>query len=53
MNWRRFFRRGKADAEQREELEFYIDATTDDYIARGMNPETARVPHAGNLATRH
>jgi predicted permease len=42
MNWRRFFRRGDADAEQREELDFYLNVTTEEYIARGMDPATAR-----------
>ena len=42
MNWRRFFHRARADAEQREELEFYLDVTTEEYIARGMEPAGAR-----------
>ena len=42
MNWRRFFHHDKADAEQREELEFYVDVTTEEYIARGMEPVAAR-----------
>ena len=42
MNWRRFFHREKADAEQGEELEFYLNVTTDEYIARGMKPAAAR-----------
>jgi hypothetical protein len=42
MNWRRFFHRDEADAEQREELEFYIDITAQDYIERGMEPSEAR-----------
>jgi predicted permease len=42
MNWRRFFRRGGADAEQREELDFYLDITTQEYIERGMEPAEAR-----------
>jgi len=29
MNWWRFFRREEADAEQREELDFYLDVTTE------------------------
>jgi predicted permease len=41
-NWRRFFHREQADAEQREELEFYLDVTAEDYIARGMDPAAAR-----------
>lgn len=42
MNWRRFFHRGKSGAEQREELEFYLDVTTEEYIARGMAASDAR-----------
>jgi len=42
MNWRRFFHRDTADAEQREELEFYLDVTAEEYIARGMGPAAAR-----------
>ena len=42
MNWRRFFRRGETDAEQRRELDFYIELTTDEYIERGMEPGAAR-----------
>jgi predicted permease len=41
MNWRRFFRRGVTDAEQRDELDLYIDLTAQEYIARGMNPADA------------
>ena len=42
MNWRRFLYREQADADQRQELESYVEITTDDYIARGMEPEAAR-----------
>ena len=42
MNWRRFFHRDTADAEQREELEFYLDVTAEEYRARGMEPAAAR-----------
>jgi predicted permease len=42
MNWRRFLRREAADAEQQEELEFYVDVTAEEYVERGMNPEAAR-----------
>ena len=42
MNWRRFLHRERADTEQREELEFYLDVTTDEHIARGMEPAAAR-----------
>ncbi|MBI1354183.1 MAG: FtsX-like permease family protein [Acidobacteria bacterium] len=41
-SWRRFRRRDEADAEQREELEFYLDVTTEELIARGMDPQAAR-----------
>lgn len=49
MNWRRFFRRDEADAEQREELDFYLDVTTEEYIARGMDPVAARNAARGKL----
>jgi predicted permease len=42
MNWRRFVQRDVADAEQCEELEFYLDLTTKEYIERGMDPAAAR-----------
>jgi len=42
MNWRRFLRREQADAEQRAELENYLEVTTNEYIERGMPPEQAR-----------
>lgn len=42
MNWRRFFRRDEVDAEQRDELDFYLDVTTKEYIERGMEPAAAR-----------
>jgi putative ABC transport system permease protein len=42
MSWRRFFHRDKADAEQREELGFYLDVTTEEYVAHGMDPAAAR-----------
>src|SRR5947199_7740674 len=42
MNWRRFVHRDKADAEQREELEFYLDVTAQEYINLGMDPAEAR-----------
>ncbi len=41
-NWRRFFHRDQADAEQRSELEFYLDATAEEFVARGMDPAAAR-----------
>jgi predicted permease len=42
MNWRRFFQRDRADAEQRLELESYVDIATEEFIARGMEPHDAR-----------
>jgi predicted permease len=42
MNWRRFFRRSSADAEQRDELDFYLDVTTEEYVASGMDPAAAQ-----------
>src|SRR5262252_2443212 len=42
MNWRRFFQRQKADTEQGEELDFYLDVTTEEYIERGLDPAAAR-----------
>ena len=42
MNWKRFFRREQADAEQRQELDSYLKITTDEYIARGMEADAAR-----------
>ncbi len=42
MNLRRFFRRDEADAEQLEELDFYLDITTEEYMERGMDPAAAR-----------
>ena len=42
MNWRRFFQREVADAEQREELELYVELTAEEYVERGMDPEEAR-----------
>src|SRR5690349_24853062 len=42
MNWRRFFQRTQTDAEQQQELEFYIDVTAEEYIAQGMGADEAR-----------
>src|SRR5581483_4264811 len=41
MNWKRFLRRDAGDIEQREELEFYVDLTAEEYAARGMDPAEA------------
>src|SRR5215472_2605547 len=43
MNWRRFFRRNDADADQRRELESYLEHAADEFIGRGMDPKAARV----------
>jgi len=43
MNWLRFFRRAKKDAESAADLQFYLDTETEDNIARGMHPEQARL----------
>ena len=42
MNWRRLFRRDETDAEQREELDFYVQTTAEEYMERGMEPTEAR-----------
>lgn len=42
MNWRRFLHRDRADADQQLELESYLDTATDEFIARGMDPQSAR-----------
>src|SRR5215471_17155932 len=42
MNWRRFFQRQRADAEQREELDFYLEVTAEEYIERGLDPAAAQ-----------
>jgi putative ABC transport system permease protein len=42
MNWRRFFRREEADADLRQELESYLEITTNEYVARGMDLDAAR-----------
>ncbi len=42
MSWTRFFRRRRWDEERARELEAYLDAETDENIARGMSPQEAR-----------
>ena len=42
MSWTRFFRRRYWDQERARELESYLEAETDENIARGMSPEEAR-----------
>src|SRR5215471_13525684 len=41
MNWRRFFHRNDADSEVRRELASYLEHATEDFIARGMDPQAA------------
>jgi putative ABC transport system permease protein len=43
MNWRRFIKRREADAELRQELESYVEITAEEYVARGMAPDEARL----------
>jgi hypothetical protein len=42
MNLRRFFRRAHRDAESAQEIQFHLDAETEDNIARGMSIDEAR-----------
>ncbi len=42
MSWIRFFRRRYWDEERTRELEAYLEAETEENIARGMPPEEAR-----------
>jgi predicted permease len=42
MSWTRFFRRKHWDEERARELEAYLEAETDENIARGMSAEEAR-----------
>src|SRR5512132_983300 len=42
MSWKRFFRRKQWDRERASELDAYLQAETDDNIARGMTPDDAR-----------
>ena len=42
MGIQRFFRRAKWDRERLAEIESYVQIETDENIARGMPPETAR-----------
>jgi len=42
MSWNRFFRRKRWDEERARELDAYLEAETDENIARGMSPEEAR-----------
>ena len=47
MNWRRFFRRRRRDAELQEEMSVHLAAEIEDNLARGHSPEEAR--HAALL----
>src|SRR5208337_2514033 len=42
MSWTRFFRRRYWDEERARELDAYLEAETEENIARGMSPEEAR-----------
>jgi predicted permease len=42
MSWTRYFRRRRWDEERARELEAYLEAETDENIARGMSPQEAR-----------
>jgi hypothetical protein len=42
MSWRRFFERDQADAEQRQELDSYLEIAVEEYVAGGMSLEDAR-----------
>ena len=42
MSWMRFFRRRRWDEERARELEAYLEAETEENMARGMSPEEAR-----------
>ena len=53
MAWTRFFRRRRWDEERSRELEAYLEIETDENIARGMPPEEARRPPAGNWGIQY
>ena len=42
MSWLRFFRRSRADAELKQEIDAYLAEETAENIARGVKPEEAR-----------
>jgi hypothetical protein len=52
MSWLRYLRRGRWDAERRQELQSYVDIETDDNIARGMTREDARAAALRKLGNR-
>ncbi len=42
MGWRRFFHRARRDVELARDIQFHLDAETEDNIARGMSADAAR-----------
>lgn len=42
MNWRRLFHRDQTSAELKRELDAYLEIATEENIARGMDPQSAR-----------
>src|SRR6266542_1536347 len=42
MGWRRLFHRDRRDAELAKDIQFYLDAETEDNLARGMPIDIAR-----------
>lgn len=42
MSWRRFFRRGRADAELQEEMNVHLAEEMEENLARGSSPDEAR-----------
>ena len=42
MSWRSFFHRAHRDAELAKDIQFYLDAETDENVARGMPADIAR-----------
>ncbi|NUQ29175.1 MAG: ABC transporter permease, partial [Acidobacteriaceae bacterium] len=42
MTWFRFFRRQRSDSELQQEIRAYVEAETEENIAKGMPPEEAR-----------
>ncbi len=42
MSWSRYFRRSRWDLERSRELDCYLQMETEDNLARGMTPESAR-----------
>jgi predicted permease len=43
MSWPRFFHRARRDAELAKDIQFYLDAETEDNVARGMPSDVARL----------